>query len=311
MFKKEDAFYFNKASDGAASGDKDTALMEKAREALKKKSQAERDEKVKEEQIKMNIMPQKLQLSEGCSIGKIIAVASGKGGVGKSTVTALLATALRKEGKSVGIIDADITGPSIPHLFGLKERILSDGSKIIPAVSKTGIKVVSVNLMLENVNNPLVWRGPMMSDLLNNFYAETLWHDLDYLLIDLPPGTGDVPLTVFQMFEVDGIILVTSPQDLVSMVVHKAANMAKKMEIPIIGLIENYSYFLCPDNGKKYEIFGKSKIDEVAEEFKIPLLTRLPIDPEMAEICDAGLSEAAADDLIEKFKKPIEVLEKL
>lgn len=226
-------------------------------------------------------------------VGKVIGVVSGKGGVGKSLVTSLCAVAMNRAGRRVGILDADITGPSIPKAFGVRGRAMGDENGILPRKTKTGIDMISINLLLENDTDPVVWRGPVIANMVKQFWSDVIWKDVDYLFVDMPPGTGDVPLTVFQSLPVDGILVVTSPQDLVSMVVAKAVKMAEMMKIPILGLVENFSYFHCPDNGKDYEIFGKSHIDQVALAHGLPVLARLPIDPKLAEACDAGAIEDA------------------
>ena len=217
-------------------------------------------------------------LNPKSSVKKVIAVVSGKGGVGKSTVTSLLAVAMARRGKRVGILDADITGPSIPRNFGLKERALSNGEFLLPVSTKTGIDIMSVNLLLEDETRPVVWRGPVIAGTVKQFWTDVVWDEVDYMFVDMPPGTGDVPLTVFQSLPVDGIIVVTTPQDLVSMIVQKAANMAKMMNVPVLGLVENMSYVVCPDCGKKMEIFGESKTHKIADKFGYELVGKLPIE---------------------------------
>ncbi len=231
---------------------------------------------------------------------RVIAVLSGKGGVGKSLVTGALAVELSRRGHAVGILDADITGPSIPKMLGMSGRRAGGiGNLLLPEISSTGIKVMSSNLLLENETDPVLWRGPVIAGAIRQFWSDTSWGPLDYLLVDMPPGTGDVALTVFQSLPVDGIVVVTSPQDLVSMIVAKAVNMAEKMHVPILGLIENMSYVSCPDCGKKIEVFGKSKLDEVAQGYGLEVLGRLPIDPALALACDAGaIEEALPQDLL-------------
>lgn len=225
-------------------------------------------------------------------IKKTIAVLSGKGGVGKSLVTSLLGVVMRKKGYQVGILDADITGPSIPKIFGVDQvRLESDGFGIYPATTKQGIKIVSINLMLEERDAPVIWRGPLIAGAVKQFWTDVIWGDLDYLFFDLPPGTGDVPLTIFQSIPLDGIVIVTSPQDLVSLIVKKAYNMAKMMNIPILGIVENLSYVICPDCHKQINVFGESKTEKVAAEMGVPFLGRLPIDPELAVLCDQGTIE--------------------
>jgi len=225
------------------------------------------------------------------SIKKVFAVVSGKGGVGKSLVTSLLAIALNKKGNHTAILDADITGPSIPKIFGIKEKAQGSAMGIMPASTKRGIEVISVNLLLENETDPVVWRGPIIAGTVKQFWTEVVWNDIDYMLVDLPPGTGDVPLTVFQSIPVDGIIIVASPQELVSLIVSKAVKMAQMMKIPIIGLVENMSYFKCPGCGTETKIFGESHIEEIAREFSLPVLARIPVSPEISEACDAGTLE--------------------
>ena len=230
-------------------------------------------------------------LNKDSSIKHVYAIMSGKGGVGKSSTTASLATAMAKRGYKVGIMDADITGPSIPTAFGLDTRAVGDGESIFPELTPGGIKIIFLNLLLENKGDPVVWRGSLLGGVVKQFWTDVRWGELDYLFIDMPPGTGDVPLTVFQSLPVDGIIVVTSPQDLVSMIVTKAVKMAEMMKIPVLGLVENYSYFKCPDCGKEHSIFGQSRIDKVAGELGLRVLARLPIDPGVAAACDAGRIE--------------------
>ena len=224
-------------------------------------------------------------------IKKVIGVVSGKGGVGKSLTTAMLAVTMQRRGYKCALLDADITGPSAPKLFGLTQKAESDGSAIYPVVTKSGIKVMSLNLLLENESDPVVWRGPVIAGAVKQFWTDVVWNDVDYMFVDMPPGTGDVPLTVFQSLPVDGIIVVTSPQELVSMIVSKAVKMAQLMNIPIIGVIENYSYLVCPDCGKKINVFGQSHIESITEEQGIDLLAKIPIDPALASVCDKGLIE--------------------
>ncbi len=217
-----------------------------------------------------------------------IAVVSGKGGVGKSLVTSMLAVLARRKGYNVGILDADITGPSIPKIFGVHGQATGSDLGINPGRTANDIELMSVNLLLDEEESPVVWRGPVIAGAVKQFWTDVLWGDIDYMFIDMPPGTGDVPLTVFQSIPVDGIIIVTSPQDLVSMIVKKAYNMAKLMEIPVLGIVENMSYVTCPDCGKKIELYGKSQTAKVASELGLPLLGQIPIDPVLAELCDAG-----------------------
>lgn len=224
-------------------------------------------------------------------IKNVIGVVSGKGGVGKSLVTSLLASALNKKGYTTAVLDADITGPSIPKAFGVAEKLKSYQEGTYPSLSKNGVKIASLNLILDDDSSPVVWRGPVLSGAIKQFWKDIIWEDVDYMLVDLPPGTSDATLTVFQTMPLKGIVLVTSPQELVSMIVEKANKMAEKMSIPVIGLVENYSYFKAPDTGKVYEIFGKSKIDEIAKEKNLEVLARIPIQPEIASKVDAGQVE--------------------
>jgi len=244
--------------------------------------------------------------NELSSIKKVIGVVSGKGGVGKSLVTSLMAIAMNRKGYNAAILDADITGPSIPKAFGVTGPATGNEMGILPVPSKTGIDIMSVNLLLENDTDPVVVRGPIIAGTVKQFWTDVIWSDVDFMFVDMPPGTGDVPLTVFQSLPVDGIIVVTSPQDLVSMIVAKAVKMAEMMNIPVIGLVENYSYFQCPDCGEKHKIFGDSHIDEIAKEHNLSVLAKLPINPELAKACDAGkvedfeetLLDAAADQVV-------------
>jgi len=230
-------------------------------------------------------------LNPKSSVKKVIAVVSGKGGVGKSTVTSMLAVAMARKGKRVGVLDADITGPSAPTAFGVTECEGATEDGLYPALTRGGIQVMSINLLLDNSTDPVVWRGPVIAGAVKQFWTDVIWENVDYMFVDMPPGTGDVPLTVFQSLPVDGIVIVTSPQDLVSMIVSKAVKMANMMHIPVLGFVENYSYLQCPDCGKKIEVFGQSKLTEVAEAFNLPILARLPIDPKVAEAYDNGLME--------------------
>ncbi|MBQ9510827.1 MAG: Mrp/NBP35 family ATP-binding protein [Clostridia bacterium] len=230
-------------------------------------------------------------------VKKTVAVISGKGGVGKSLVSCMLATELSRRDLKVAVMDADITGPSVPQAFGLKglcEAAPLGG--IMPKQTTTGMEVISVNLLLEDIKSPVIWRGPVIAGMVKQFWTDVVWGDVDVMVIDCPPGTGDVPLTVFQTIPVDGIIIVTTPQDLVSMIVSKAVNMAKMMNVPIIGIVENMSYVECPDCHKKIDIFGKSKTEDVAKEFGIPVIAKLPINPELAYQCDKGVIEAFEGD---------------
>lgn len=227
----------------------------------------------------------------GSRIKKVIGVVSGKGGVGKSLVTSLLAVAYQQKGMKTAVLDADITGPSIPKVFGITEKAKGSQEGIYPVESEKGIKVISVNLLLENETDPVIWRGPMIANMVQQFWTDVIWGDIDVLLIDMPPGTGDVPLTVFQSIPIDGIVVVTSPQELVSMIVSKAVHMAEKMNVPILGLVENMSYFCCPDCGREHTIFGKSHIEETAKQFHIQNVVKLPIDRAIAKYCDNGKIE--------------------
>ena len=244
--------------------------------------------------------------NEYSSVGKVIAVISGKGGVGKSTVTSLLATAMQSQGKSTAVLDADITGPSIPQAFGIHKRASADAAGLIPEATKTGIRVMSVNLLLESEDQPVVWRGPVISGVIQQFWKDVAWGDVDYMFVDMPPGTGDVPLTVFQSLPVDGVIIVTTPQDLVTMIVKKAFNMAQLMDIPVIGIVENMSYVTCPDCGKKIEFFGKSNAEEVSEQLGVPVLAKLPIEPVTASLVDRGAVELANTDTVAPVIEAIE-----
>lgn len=238
-------------------------------------------------------------LHPASSVKKVIGVVSGKGGVGKSLVTALLAVAMNQKKKKTAILDADITGPSIPKAFGLDEEMVgttSDGALMMPVRTMNGIQVISANLLLDHKTDPVIWRGPVIAGAVKQFWSETLWKDIDYMFVDMPPGTGDVPLTVFQSLPVDGIIIVTSPQELVSMIVAKAVNMAKKMDIPILGIVENMSYLVCPDCGKKISVFGESHVEEAAAQQGLPVLARIPIDPKIAQLVDAGKIEYLQED---------------
>ena len=233
----------------------------------------------------------RVQPHEMSRIKKVIAVMSGKGGVGKSLVTSMLAVSMNRKGYRTAILDADITGPSIPKAFGIKEKAKGNNLGLFPVSSKTGIDIMSVNLLLPNDTDPVVWRGPIIAGTVKQFWQEVIWHNIDYMFIDMPPGTGDVPLTVFQSIPIDGIVVVTSPQELVSMIVTKAVKMANMMSVPILGLVENMSYFRCPDNGKDYQIFGESHIEKVAEEYGLDVLAKIPIDPKFAAACDSGKIE--------------------
>ena len=222
------------------------------------------------------------------NVKNVIGIVSGKGGVGKSFVTASYAVKLAKEGYKVGIMDADITGPSIPKMFGAHEKVYGDERGMIPYETPEGIKIISINLLMDDEEQPVIWRGPVVAGVVKQFWNETVWGELDYLLVDMPPGTGDVPLTVFQSLPLNGIVIVTSPQELVHMIVKKAFNMAKMMKVTVLGIVENFSYLECPDCGKKINIFGESHVDEVAKEVGIPVLGKIPINPEFATLADQG-----------------------
>lgn len=231
-------------------------------------------------------------------VRKVIGVVSGKGGVGKSLVSGELAVMLNRMGYRVGVLDADITGPSIPCMFGVHEKAYGDGEKIFPAETDKGIKVMSINLMLDSDDAPVIWRGPVIAGAVKQFWEDVAWGELDVMVIDMPPGTGDVPLTVFQSIPLDGVIVVSTPQDLVGMIVRKAVNMAEIMKIPVLGLVENMSYAVCPDCGKHIEVFGKSRIAESAAELSLPVLAQLPFDTETARLCDEGAIESVDNPLM-------------
>ena len=250
------------------------------------------------------------KLNQYSSVKKVIGVVSGKGGVGKSLVTSLLAVMFNRNGYQTAILDADITGPSIPKSFGIKERAMGSEKGILPVITASGIKIMSVNLLLEHETDPVIFRGPVLAGTVKQFWTDIVWEDVDYMFVDMPPGTGDVPLTVFQSLPLDGIVIVTSPQELVSMIVGKAVKMAQMMDIPILGIVENMSWFECPDCHKKHYPFGESKLDEVAKEYGLDILARLPIAPENARACDTGKvesiispdAEAAVKALHQKIK---------
>ena len=244
------------------------------------------------------------------NVKKVIAVVSGKGGVGKSLVSALTASALGKEGAKTAILDADVTGPSMGKVFGVTAKAYGNGEMIVPAMTKGGSKLISVNMMLANEDDPVIWRGPLIANMVQQFWTDVDWGDVDYMVVDMPPGTGDVPLTVFQSLPVDGIIIVTSPQELVSMIVAKAMKMAAMMDIPVLGVVENMSYFVCDGCGKKHYIYGESRAEEVCAKYGVKLLARLPINPGFAKLCDEGKIEEAdcpelapVVDAVKKAKK--------
>lgn len=234
-------------------------------------------------------------------VKKVVAVMSGKGGVGKSMVTGLLATLTQRMNYKTAILDADIIGPSIPRMFGIQEKAMGTEDAIIPAISKTGIQMISMNLLLKNDSDPVVWRGPVIAGAIKQFWSEVLWDDVDIMFIDMPPGTSDVPLTVFQSLPVDGIILVSTPQELVGMIVQKAVNMANIMHVPVIGLVENMGYAICPDCGKHYSVFGESDAEQLAKTNNIPLVARIPINPKLAAACDKGMIELFEGNWLDKM----------
>ncbi len=240
------------------------------------------------------------------SIKHVIGIVSGKGGVGKSLVTGSLAVELARQGYKVGIMDADITGPSIQKMFGVKGDMYGDENGIYPMETPGGIRIIGINMLLDNEETPVIWRGPVLAGVVKQFWSDVVWGDIDYLLVDMPPGTGDVPLTVFQSVPLDGIVIVTSPQSLVTMIVKKAYNMAKQVKVPVLGIVENFSYFECPDCGKKVNIFGESKIDEIAAGLNIPVFGKLPIEPAKAQLADAGKFEAV--DNGDKLAAGVDVL---
>ena len=245
-------------------------------------------------------------LHEGSSVKKVIAVVSGKGGVGKSLVTSLMASEMQRRGYNAAVLDADITGPSIPKSFGVTEHARGTQEYLLPVTTHTGLQLMSINLILENETEPVVWRGPVIAGAVTQFWTDVLWTDVDYMFVDLPPGTGDVPLTVFQSLPIDGVIIVTTPQELVGMIVAKAVNMANMMNVPVLGLVENMSYFKCPDCGKEHAIFGESKVEQIAREFGIEHTARLPIDPVIAAMVDAGEVESVSGEHIAALADYIE-----
>ncbi|MGI5902323.1 MAG: iron-sulfur cluster carrier protein MrpORP [Desulfitobacteriia bacterium] len=234
--------------------------------------------------------------NERNKIKKVIGIMSGKGGVGKSLVTSLMAVAMNKRGYETAILDADITGPSIPKAFGVTKMLGGSEEGMLPARSKRGLQIMSINLLLENETDPVIWRGPILSGVIKQFWSDVVWGEVDFMFIDMPPGTGDVPLTVFQSIKLDGLVIVASPQELVSMIVAKAVKMARQMQIPILGLVENMAYFQCPQCGGKYNIFGESALEEVAAQYQLRVLARLPIDPKISEACDKGQIEFYEED---------------
>lgn len=243
---------------------------------------------------------------ECSNIKKVIAVVSGKGGVGKSLVTSMLAVSMNRRGYQTAILDADVTGPSVPKEFGIKEKAMATELGIMPIATKTGIDIMSVNLILENDTDPVIWRGPIISGMVKQFWTDVMWGDVDYMFIDMPPGTGDVPLTVFQSLPVDGIVIVTSPQELVSMIVSKAVKMAEMMSIPVIGIVENMSYLECPDCHSQIKVFGDSHIEQIAKQQQIETIAKLPLNPAIAELCDQGMIERFSGDYLEDIISKIE-----
>ncbi|MBP3323897.1 MAG: Mrp/NBP35 family ATP-binding protein [Clostridia bacterium] len=242
------------------------------------------------------------------NVKKVIGVVSGKGGVGKSSVTSMLAVTMRRRDHKVAVLDADITGPSIPKCFGIHERAQGCDDGIFPAITKSGIEIMSINLLLEEETSPVVWRGPVVGGAIKQFWSDVIWNEVDYMFVDMPPGTGDVALTVFQSLPLDGIIIVTSPQDLVSMIVSKAVEMAKMMNIPILGLVENYSYVKCPCCGEHFKMFGESHIDEVAAKYNLKVLAKLPMDQNLAAACDRGIVEMFDGDWLENTADFLETI---
>ena len=240
------------------------------------------------------------------SVKHLIGVVSGKGGVGKSLVTSMLAVLMQRKGYKVGILDADITGPSIPKAFGLRKPVEGEGLGMIPPETKTGIKVMSLNLLLDDETTPVVWRGRVIAGTVKQFWTDVFWGDIDWMFVDMPPGTGDVPLTVFQSLPLDGIIIVSTPQDLVAMIVEKAANMAQMMQIPVLGLVENMSYAVCPDCGRKIDVFGESHIEEISEKFGYPLLGRIPLDRKLSALCDRGMIELMENNYLDEAADKLE-----
>ena len=241
----------------------------------------------------------------GSRVKKVIGVVSGKGGVGKSLVTGLLACETARRGKIAGVLDADITGPSMPRILGIRDKAVGNELGILPQEAENGVKVMSINLLLEDEEAPVVWRGPVIAGAVKQFWQEVIWDDVDFLFVDMPPGTGDVPLTVFQTLPVDGIIIVSSPQELVGMIVGKAVQMAQMMHVPILGLVENMSYAVCPDCGKHINVFGDSHVDEIADKYKLPVLAKMPIDPELAKEADAGMIEMFAGDYLDNAAQTV------
>ncbi|WP_026624859.1 Mrp/NBP35 family ATP-binding protein [Eggerthia catenaformis] len=249
------------------------------------------------------------QLNKKSKVKKVIAVMSGKGGVGKSLVTSKLAVEMTRRGYKAAIMDADITGPSIPQAFNLHGQIYADENKLMfPSITASGIQVISINLMIDDETKPVVWRGPIIADMVSQFWTDVYWEDIDYMFVDMPPGTGDVPLTVFQNLPVDGVVIVTSPQDLVSMIVSKAVHMVETMHLPILGIVENMSYFKCPECGHIHSIFGESHIDNIASKYHIDTISKLPVDPKISQLVDQGKAEALDNKELYNLIDKIETL---
>ena len=245
-------------------------------------------------------------LNPGSSVKKVIAVVSGKGGVGKSLVTGLLASEMQRRGHRCAVLDADITGPSIPKSFGITEHAMGTGEYLLPVTTQSGLQIMSINLILEDETEPVVWRGPVIAGAVTQFWTDVLWTDVDYMFVDMPPGTGDVPLTVFQSLPVDGIVIVTSPQELVGMIVGKAVRMAELMNVPVLGIVENMSYFECPECGRQHKLFGESRVDEFAEQYGIDTVCRLPINPKLAAACDKGTIELFEGNWLDALSAKLE-----
>ncbi len=257
----------------------------------------------KEQQESENFLEKSNEFSQ---IHKVIGIVSGKGGVGKSLVTSLMAILMNRKGYHTAILDADVTGPSIPKIFGIKQKADATEQGLIPAQSKTGIKMMSVNLLIPNDTDPVIWRGPIIAGAVKQFWSDVIWGKVDYMFVDMPPGTGDVPLTIFQSLPLDGIIIVTSPQELVSMIVSKAVKMAEIMHVPTLGIVENMSYLQCPDCNKEIKVFGESHLDETAQKFNLPILARLPIDPALANACDKGTIESFQGNWLDSAVQSLE-----
>ena len=252
--------------------------------------------------------PQKDQLNELSSVKKVIGVISGKGGVGKSLVTSMMAVLSQRNGYNTAVLDADVTGPSIGQTFGVHKKVLVNEVGMLPNISKTGIQLMTANFMLKEETDPVVWRGPVIAGVIKQFWTDVIWNDVDFMFIDMPPGTGDVPLTVYQSIPVDGIIIVASPQELVGMIVEKAVKMANMMNVPILGIVENMSYVKCPDCGKKIYIFGESKVQETADKYNLPVLAQIPMDPQLAKNCDQGVIELFEGDYLDGAFAEVEKL---